>query len=52
MKENKNKSMVLFCIPDPHNLKIYCRVNGQVVQNSNTNQMVFKTEELIAWVSR
>ncbi|XP_020040704.2 fumarylacetoacetate hydrolase domain-containing protein 2 isoform X1 [Castor canadensis] len=39
-------------IADPHNLKIYCRVNGQVVQNSNTNQMVFKTEELIAWVSR
>lgn len=37
---------------DPHNLKICCRVNGEVVQSSNTNQMVFKTEELIAWVSR
>uniref|UniRef100_A0A8D1QHS1 Fumarylacetoacetase-like C-terminal domain-containing protein n=1 Tax=Sus scrofa TaxID=9823 RepID=A0A8D1QHS1_PIG len=41
-----------FYISDPHNLKICCRVNGNVVQSSNTNQMVFKTEELIAWVSR
>ncbi|XP_041526493.1 fumarylacetoacetate hydrolase domain-containing protein 2A-like [Microtus oregoni] len=39
-------------ITDPHNLKIFCRVNGEVVQSSSTNQMVFKTEELIAWVSQ
>ncbi|XP_006166692.1 fumarylacetoacetate hydrolase domain-containing protein 2, partial [Tupaia chinensis] len=39
-------------IADPHNLKICCRLNGEVVQSSNTNQMVFKTEELIAWVSQ
>ncbi|XP_012582969.1 PREDICTED: fumarylacetoacetate hydrolase domain-containing protein 2A isoform X3 [Condylura cristata] len=39
-------------VADPHNLKICCRVNGEVVQNSNTNQMVFKTEELIAWISQ
>lgn len=39
-------------ITDPHNLKICCRVNGEVVQSSRTNQMVFKTEELIAWVSQ
>ncbi|XP_005364492.1 fumarylacetoacetate hydrolase domain-containing protein 2A isoform X1 [Microtus ochrogaster] len=39
-------------ITDPHNLKICCRVNGEVVQSSSTNQMVFKTEELIAWVSQ
>lgn len=42
----------VLCISDPHNLKICCRVNGEVVQSSNTNQMVFKTEELIAWVSQ
>lgn len=41
-----------FCISDPHNLKICCRVNGEVVQSSNTSQMVFKTEELMAWVSQ
>ncbi|XP_006059910.3 fumarylacetoacetate hydrolase domain-containing protein 2A isoform X1 [Bubalus bubalis] len=39
-------------VADPHNLKICCRVNGEVMQSSNTNQMVFKTEELIAWVSQ
>ncbi|XP_019581431.1 oxaloacetate tautomerase FAHD2A, mitochondrial isoform X2 [Rhinolophus sinicus] len=39
-------------VADPHNLRICCRVNGEVVQSSNTNQMVFKTEELIAWVSQ
>ncbi|XP_044519394.1 fumarylacetoacetate hydrolase domain-containing protein 2A [Gracilinanus agilis] len=40
------------CVADPHNLKICCRVNGEVVQNSSTSQMVFKTEDLIAWVSQ
>ncbi|KAM3926238.1 oxaloacetate tautomerase fahd2, mitochondrial-like [Leptodactylus fuscus] len=39
-------------ISDPHNLGIRCRVNGNLVQDSNTNQMVFKTEALIAWVSK
>lgn len=27
-------------------------MNGELVQNSNTNQMIFKTEALIAWVSK
>ncbi|XP_069622708.1 oxaloacetate tautomerase fahd2, mitochondrial-like isoform X2 [Ranitomeya imitator] len=39
-------------ISDPHGLGIRCRVNGNLVQNSNTKQMVFKTEALIAWVSK
>ncbi|KAM6179094.1 oxaloacetate tautomerase FAHD2A, mitochondrial-like [Rhynchocyon petersi] len=39
-------------ITDPHNLKISCQVNGKVMQSSSTSQMVFKTEELIAWVSK
>ncbi|XP_075714670.1 oxaloacetate tautomerase fahd2, mitochondrial-like isoform X2 [Rhinoderma darwinii] len=39
-------------ISDPHSLGIRCRVNGKLVQDSNTNQMVFKTEALIAWVSK
>lgn len=47
-----NPKVVLLHFPDPHNLKICCRVNGEVVQSSNTNQMVFKTEELIAWISQ
>lgn len=51
LRKNRNDPKV-FCMSDPHNLKICCRVNGEVVQSGNTNQMVFKTEELIAWVSR
>ncbi|KAM3830620.1 oxaloacetate tautomerase FAHD2A, mitochondrial-like isoform 1-T1 [Vipera latastei] len=39
-------------VSDPHNLGIRCRVNGELVQNSSTNQMIFKTEALVAWVSR
>ncbi|MEE6479175.1 hypothetical protein FKM82_012170 [Ascaphus truei] len=39
-------------VSDPHNLGIRCLVNGNLVQDSNTNQMVFKTEALIAWVSK
>lgn len=38
--------------PDPHSLALRCLVNGQSVQSSNTNQMIFKTEALVSWVSR
>ncbi|TSO88088.1 Fumarylacetoacetate hydrolase domain-containing protein 2 [Bagarius yarrelli] len=37
---------------DVHNLGIRCLVNGEVVQESNTNQLIFKTEKLVAWVSQ
>ncbi|XP_015667003.1 fumarylacetoacetate hydrolase domain-containing protein 2 [Protobothrops mucrosquamatus] len=39
-------------VSDPHNLGIRCRVNGELVQNGSTNQMIFKTEALVAWVSQ
>nr|XP_032808303.1 fumarylacetoacetate hydrolase domain-containing protein 2-like isoform X1 [Petromyzon marinus] len=39
-------------LSDPHKLGIRCRVNGQLVQDSSTEQLIFKTEALIAWVSR
>ncbi|XP_014324110.2 fumarylacetoacetate hydrolase domain-containing protein 2-like [Xiphophorus maculatus] len=39
-------------VKDPHNLGIRCLVNGDTVQSSNTSQMIFKTAELIAWVSK
>ncbi|KAJ6658727.1 hypothetical protein lerEdw1_019887 [Lerista edwardsae] len=39
-------------VPDPHNLRIRCRVNGELVQNSSTSQMIFRTEALVAWVSQ
>ena len=37
---------------DPHNLGIRCYLNGNVVQNSNTNELIFCTDDLIAWISK
>ncbi|KAK1787100.1 hypothetical protein P4O66_017471 [Electrophorus voltai] len=39
-------------LTDVHNLGIRCLVNGGVVQDSNTSQLIFKTEKLVAWVSQ
>merc|ERR1719412_526539 len=39
-------------IGDPHNLSLQCLVNGNIKQDSNTRQLVFKTEELIAWLTQ
>lgn len=39
-------------LPNIHNTPIRCVVNGKTVQNSNTKQMVFKTEALIAFISQ
>jgi 2-keto-4-pentenoate hydratase/2-oxohepta-3-ene-1,7-dioic acid hydratase in catechol pathway len=38
-------------IPDPHNLAIRTRLNGQVLQDANTSQLIFKIPELIAYLS-
>ena len=37
---------------DPHNLGIRCYVNGEIVQDSNTNELVFKTAELLEFISK
>ncbi|MBI2195165.1 MAG: fumarylacetoacetate hydrolase family protein [Planctomycetes bacterium] len=39
-------------ISDPHNLGIRCILNGQTVQQSNTNQLIFKIDALIAYISK
>ncbi|NXX21058.1 FAHD2 protein, partial [Podargus strigoides] len=39
-------------VADVHNLRIRCSVNGQVMQDSSTNQLLFPLPKLIAWVSR
>lgn len=39
-------------VPDPHNLPIRLRLNGQVMQNSNTNQMIFQVAEVLAYLSQ
>jgi 2-keto-4-pentenoate hydratase/2-oxohepta-3-ene-1,7-dioic acid hydratase in catechol pathway len=39
-------------VPDPHNLRIRCRVNGVTLQDSNTGQLIFKIPALISFLSR
>jgi len=39
-------------VPNPHALPIRLRLNGQVMQNSNTEQMIFSVEELLAYISQ
>ncbi len=39
-------------IPDPQNLRIQCRVNGESMQDANTSAMIFPVAELISELSR
>jgi 2-keto-4-pentenoate hydratase/2-oxohepta-3-ene-1,7-dioic acid hydratase in catechol pathway len=39
-------------VPDPQNLELITRLNGQVVQRSSTSDMIFSVAEIIAYLSR
>ena len=39
-------------VGDPHALRIRCRVNGQTLQDSNTNQLVFGVDALVSFLSQ
>lgn len=39
-------------LPDPMDLKIRCRLNGKVVQDSNTGHMIFDIPAIVAFVSK
>ena len=39
-------------ISDPHNLGIKAIHNGNVVQNGNTKEMIFRVEETVAFLSQ
>ncbi len=39
-------------ISDPQNLKLYCWVNGELRQNSNTSDMIFSVAEIISYISQ
>jgi len=39
-------------LDDPQALEIRCRLNGKVVQHSNTARMIFSIPEILAFVSR
>jgi 2-keto-4-pentenoate hydratase/2-oxohepta-3-ene-1,7-dioic acid hydratase in catechol pathway len=39
-------------IADPHSLRISCEVNGRVLQDSSTSQLIFRIPELVAYLSQ
>lgn len=39
-------------LPDPHNLGIRLRLNGETMQDSSTSQLIFGVDEVVAYVSR
>jgi 2-keto-4-pentenoate hydratase/2-oxohepta-3-ene-1,7-dioic acid hydratase in catechol pathway len=39
-------------VPDPHNLPIRLRLNGQTMQDSNTRQMIFPVGQVLAYLSQ
>jgi len=39
-------------IADPQNLKLWCSLNGEMQQDSNTDDMIFSTAHIIAYMSR
>lgn len=38
-------------IPDPHNVDVQIDINGEMLQNSNTRELIFKLPDLIAYLS-
>ncbi len=39
-------------VPDPHNLGVRLRLDGQTMQDSSTKQLIFGVDELIAYLSQ
>ncbi len=59
----RGKSLDTFCpigpalvtvdeVPDPHQLAIRAVLNGQVMQDSNTRELIFGVPELLSFISR
>ena len=38
-------------IPDPHQLQLWLKVNGETLQNSNTNDFIFSIPNLVSYIS-
>jgi len=39
-------------VPDPHNVELWCKVNGVLRQKGNTSDMIFKIPYLISYISQ
>lgn len=59
----RGKSLDTFCpvgpwivtsdeVPDPQTLALRCEVNGRVLQDSSTGEMIFSVAELVSYVSQ
>ena len=39
-------------IPDPQNLRMWLSVNGEMPQDSNTNDMIFSVKHIVSYLSQ
>jgi 2-keto-4-pentenoate hydratase/2-oxohepta-3-ene-1,7-dioic acid hydratase in catechol pathway len=39
-------------IPDPHDLRLWLKVNGELLQDSNTSDMIFRVPALVSYLSQ
>ena len=39
-------------IPDPQNLRMWLSVNGEMLQDSNTNDMIFSVKHIVSYLSQ
>lgn len=39
-------------INDPHNIRLWCKVNGEFKQDSSTKHLLFNIPQMISYVSR
>jgi 2-keto-4-pentenoate hydratase/2-oxohepta-3-ene-1,7-dioic acid hydratase in catechol pathway len=39
-------------VPYPNNLRISCKINGEVLQDSSTKELIFKPIELVTYISQ
>ncbi|WP_143962785.1 fumarylacetoacetate hydrolase family protein [Litoribacter populi] len=39
-------------IPDPHSLRLWLSLNGEIMQDSNTSDLVFDIPELVSYISQ
>jgi 2,4-diketo-3-deoxy-L-fuconate hydrolase len=39
-------------VPDPQNLRLWLSVNGEMLQDSNTNDMIFNVKHIVSYLSK
>lgn len=39
-------------IPDPSNMQLWCTVNGKIIQEGNTKDLIFSVPQLISFISQ